>query len=211
MASLKEIIQDRIERQQEMHSQEISTETHETNSDSGQVDVIDAPRVCVLSLPARSDADEIVAMMLAQVLETKSCAVQAVSVTSQVSEMVDLVEQRKADVVCVSATAPGAKMHARYQCKQLRRRFKNVKLAVGLWDVQGDPTKAQERIGCGAIVVATMADAHEHIRLMIEQPVPPTEQHALPGRELIVMARPNVEMPDLQRVPTSGSVEWKMP
>lgn len=210
VASLKEIIQDRIERQQEMQSQEISTKTHETNADSGQVDVIDAPRVCILSLPARSDADEIAALMLAQVLETKSCVVQAVSVTSQASEMVDLVEQRKADVVCVSATAPGAMMHARYLCKHLRRRFKNVKLVVGLWDLQGDLTKAQQRIGCSAIVVATMADAQEQIRLMMEQPAPPTKQQTLPEREPPVVARPhgsNVEMPNLQRVPTVGSVE----
>ena len=84
------------------------------------------------------------------------------------SEMVDLVEQRKADVVCVSATPPGAMMHARYLCKQLRRRFPKVKLVVGLWDVQGDLNKARERIGCGAIVVATMADAQEQIRLLIQ-------------------------------------------
>ena len=92
---------------------------------------------------------------------------QAVSVTSLASEMVDLVERRKADVVCVSATPPGAMMHARYLCKQLRRRFPKVKLVVGLWDVQGDLNKAKERIGCGATVVATLADAQEQIRLLI--------------------------------------------
>ncbi len=108
-------------------------------------------------------------MMLAQVLETKSCVVQAVSVTSLASEMVDLVEQRKADVVCVSATPPGAMMHARYLCKQLRRRFPKVKLVVGLWDIQGDLNKASERIGCGATVVATLADAQEQIQLTIQQ------------------------------------------
>lgn len=215
VASLKEIVQDRIERQQEVQSQEISAETHEANADSDQVDVVDAPKVCILSLPARSDADEIAALMLAQVLETKSCVVQAVSVTSQVSEMVDLVEQRKADVVCVSATAPGAMMHARYLCKHLRRRFKNLKLVVGLWDAQGDLTKARERIGCGAIVVTTMAKAQEQISLLMQQPVPPTEQQALPEKEPIVVERPHpsnyplsVDIPpDLQGVPTAGSVE----
>ena len=147
MESLKEMIQDRIDRQQEMQAQETTEDTQEADADSGLVDSIDSPKLCILSLPARSEADEIAAMMLAQVLETKSCVVQAVSVTSLATEMVDLVEQRKADVVCVSATPPGAMMHARYLCKHLRRRFPKVKLVVGLWDMQGDLNKAKERIG----------------------------------------------------------------
>ena len=126
-------------------------------------------------------------MMLAQVLETRNCVVQAVSVTSLVSEMVDLVEPRKADVVCVSATPPGAMMHARYLCKHLRRRFPKVKLVVGLWDVQGDLNKARERIGCGATVVATLADAQEQIRLLIQQLLPQNQQQAPPECDQIVM------------------------
>ena len=185
VASLKEIIQDRIERQQELQSQEISKDTQETNSKP--VDVIESPSVSILSLPARSEADEIAAMMLAQVLETKNCVVQALSVTSLASEMVELVERRKADVVCISATPPGAMMHARYLCKQIRRRFPKVKLVVGLWDLQGDVNKAKERIGCGATVVATLTDAQEQVRLFMRELLPKTEQKApTQGDEKIV-------------------------
>ena len=127
-------------------------------------------------------------MMLAQVLETRGCVVQAVSVTSLASEMVDLVEQRNADVVCISATPPAAMMHARYLCKHLRRRFPKVKLVVGLWDAQGDLNKARERIGCGAIVVATLADAQEQIRLLIQPLLPQSEKQAQPERGPMVMA-----------------------
>ena len=215
MESLKEMIQDRIERQQELQAQEISEDTHEANEDSGPVDLIDSPRLCILSLPARSEADEIAAMMLAQVLETRSCVVQAVSVTSLASEMVDLVERRKADVVCVSATPPGAMMHARYLCKQLRRRFPKVKLVVGLWDVQGDLNKAKERIGCGATVVATLADAQEQIRLLIQQLLPQTEQQAPPECDQMVMRgrirqttrQMSMFDPARQRVPAANSVD----
>jgi hypothetical protein len=90
--------------------------------------------------------------------------------------MVELVERRKVDVVCISATPPAAVMHARYLCKHLRRRFPEVKLVVGLWDLQGDLTKASERIGCGATVVATMADAQEKVRLLIQQQLRQTTQ-----------------------------------
>jgi hypothetical protein len=187
LESLKEMIQDRIERQQEMQAQEKTEDTQEAHVDTGLVDSIDSPKLSVLSLPARSEADEIAAMMLAQVLETKSCVVQAVSVSSLATEMVDIVEQRNADVICVSATPPGAMMHARYLCKQLLRRFPTVKLVVGLWDMQGDLHKAKERIGCGATVVATLADAQEQIRLLMQELLPKTEQTALPvGDEMVI-------------------------
>jgi hypothetical protein len=180
LESLKEMVQDRIERQQEMQAQETTEGAEEESEDSGPVDSIKSPRLCVYSLPARSDADEIAALMLAQILETKDCTVQTLSVTSLASEMVDLVERRIADVVCVSATPPGATMHARFLCRHLRRRLPNVKLVVGLWDAQGDLSKAKQRIGCGATVVATLADAQEQVRLLIQQLLPETEQQAPP-------------------------------
>jgi predicted PurR-regulated permease PerM len=180
MESLKEMIQDRIERQQEMQTQQKTEDAPKANEDSPLIDVSDVPRLHVLSLPARSDADEIAAMMVAQVLETNGCVVQAVSVTSLASEMIDLVSGRQADVVCVSATPPAAVMHARYLCKRLRGRFPKVKLVVGLWDAQGDLNKACERIGCGATVVATLSEAQTQIHLLIQQLLPPAEQQALP-------------------------------
>jgi hypothetical protein len=41
-----------------------------------------------------------------------------------------------------------------------------VKLVAGLWNVQSDLDKAKQRIGCDAVVVATLAAAQEHARLM---------------------------------------------
>ena len=130
-------------------------------------------------------------MMLAQVLEMTGCLVQAVSVTALVSEMVDLVEQRKADVVCISAMPPAAATHARYLCKRLRGRFPEANLIVGLWNVKGDLNKAKERIGCGAAthVVGTLADAQEQIRLLIQlRLLQPREEQVQPdcGHAILV-------------------------
>jgi predicted PurR-regulated permease PerM len=187
MDSLKEMIQDRIERQQEMQAQARTVDGSEANEDSGLVDLINSPRLCILSLPARSEADEIAAMMLAQVLETRNCVVQAVAVTSLVSEMISLVAPHQADVVYVSATPPGALMHARYLCRHLRRQFPKVKLVVGLWGVQDDLIKAEERIGCGATVVATLEDAHQQLSLLIQRLLPETGQQEPPEGGQIVM------------------------
>ena len=188
MQSLKEMIQYRAERQQEANAKEDAAEAPKTNGDAIRASGVTLPGPSVLCLPARTAADEITALMLAQVLETKGCVVQAVSVTSLAGEMVDLVDQRTADIVCVSATPPAAVMHARYLCKRLRDRLPAVRLVVGLWDAQGDLSKAKERIGCEAIVVATLADAQEQICLMNPPYLRPSEWQGQPERGSLVMA-----------------------
>jgi hypothetical protein len=106
-------------------------------------------------------------------------------------------------------------MHARYLCKQIRRRFPKVKLVVGLWDMQGDMDKAKERIGCGAIVVSTLADAQEQIRLLIQELLPKIEQQTPPEPNQTVMRMPhpsnypsNVDVrSNLQRVPPAEPID----
>lgn len=188
MQSLKEMIQYRAERQQEAKAKKDAADAPKSNGDAIAASGVALPGPSVLCLPARTEADEITALMLAQVLETKGYVVQAVSVTSLAGEMVDLVDQHTADIVCVSATPPAAVMHARYLCKRLRDRLPKVKLVVGLWDAQGDLSKAQERIGCDAIVVATLADAQQQIQRLTQPRLPWSEKQEQPERGSLVMA-----------------------
>ena len=158
LQSLKEMIHERGEGQQEV--QQLTKEIEDGN----------APRVCILCLPARTEADEIAGVMLAQLLATGECLVQSVSVTAAESELVDLVEKRKPDVLCISATPPAAVMHARHLRKQLRGRYPEVPVVVGLWNAQGDLSKEKTRIGADATtyIVATLAEAREQVRLLIQ-------------------------------------------
>jgi predicted PurR-regulated permease PerM len=188
MEGLKEMIEERGERQQEMQAKEAAADAQEAVEDFNHDDETDASRLSIFCLPARSEADAIAAMMLAQVLETKGCVVQAVSVTSLAGEMIDLIDPRTAAVVCLSATPPAAVMHARYLCKRLRSRLPKVKMVVGLWDAQVDLNKARERIGCDAIVVATLADAQEQIRLLVPPRLPRSEKQAQAECNSMVMA-----------------------
>jgi len=205
MESLKEMIQDRGERLQEMRAKDDTPNAPEVGDNSQANDWAKSPRLRILCLPARSEADEIAAMMLSQILETAGCLVRAVPVTSLAGEMVDLADHCTADVICLSATPPAAVMHARYLCKRLRGRLPEVKQVVGLWDAQGDLNKAQERIGCGATVVATLADAKEQIRLLIEARLPRSEPvssnrasggtgRTLPSAPPIIAATPAEQM-----------------
>ena len=104
--------------------------------------------------------------------------------------MADLVDQcTAADVVCISATPPAAVMHARYLSKRLRGRLPKVNLVVGLWHAPGDLNKTRERIGCDAIVVATLAAAQEQIGTLILPHLPQPDARAQPQRSPMVMAR----------------------
>jgi predicted PurR-regulated permease PerM len=165
LQSLKEMIHERGEGQPEVPPNEGLEDNH-------------LPRPCILCLPARDEADEIAGMMLAQLLATGECLVQSVSFTAAAGELVDLVARRKPDVVCISATPPAAVMHARHLCKHVRGRFPQVPVVVGLWNAQGDLSKAKVRIGGGDTthVVATLAEAQERVRLLIRPLLPPEKQ-----------------------------------
>ncbi len=181
MESLKEMIGDQGERQPELMATRETAGSPVAEGDFTGVNEINASPLSILCLPARNQTDEFAAMMLAQVLETSGYRAQAIAVAALGGEMVDLVDQcTAADVICISATPPAAVMHARYLSKRLRGRLPAAKLIVGLWDAQGDLHKASARIGCGAIVVATLTAAQEKIGTLI-QPVGPQPDAQMPS------------------------------
>ena len=155
-----------------------------------------APRPCILCLPARDEADEIAAMMLAQLLATGQCLVQSVPFTTAASELLDLVGKRTPDVVCISATPPAAVMHARHLCKLVRGRFPQVPVVVGLWDAQVDLGKARARIGGAATthVVTTLAEAQEQVRRLIQPLLPPEKQVQPESGPKVMEAAPRVKL-----------------
>jgi len=173
LQSLRASIDELGDRRQAMQAKAAAGFVGAGGEDSIPAVSTDAARICVLCLPAHDEADEIAGLMLGQLLDGTGCIVHAVSITSLVSEMVDLVEQRRVDVVCISSTPPAAVMHARYLCKRLHERFPKTNVVVGLWNARGDLDKAKERIGCdGATrVVGTLADAKEQIQQMIQSRV----------------------------------------
>ena len=169
MNSVREILQDQGDRRPETPAAERTENEDEADGDSGGAVEPHGSGLCVLCLPARTEADEIAGTMLAQLLELPGCRVEAAPFASSPGELIDLVRKLKPRVVCISSLPPAAVMHARTLCKRLRGRVPAGNLVVGLWHAQGDRSKAKERIGCGAEaqVVTTLADAQEQIRLLL--------------------------------------------
>jgi predicted PurR-regulated permease PerM/methylmalonyl-CoA mutase cobalamin-binding subunit len=125
---------------------------------------------CVLCLPARDPADEIGAMMVAQILEHEGFCAEYMSVDRLASEYVELVEKRGVQVVIISALPPGAATHARYLVKRLRLRFPELKIIVGLWTVEGDLARAKERLGAAGttLVVSSIEAAVEQLQQVVQ-------------------------------------------
>lgn len=175
--------------EREIHIKEAAKEAKEPEGTNGSLVATNAASLCILCLPAHNEADEIAGTMLSQLSAMSGCVVEAVSVTSLASEMVELVEQRKADVVCISAMPPAAATHARYLCKRLQGRFPDAHLIVGLWNAKGDLTKMKERLGCGAAtqVVANLAAAQEKIHGLLQPLLHRTDQPGQKDADQFVM------------------------
>jgi predicted PurR-regulated permease PerM len=99
---------------------------------------------CVVCIPARDEADEIVGIMLTQLLERAGYHAQAISIGTT-SEMLAQVKEATPDIVCISALPPFALLHARDLYKRVRSNVPNAKIIVGLWKFSGDPIKAADR------------------------------------------------------------------
>src|SRR6202166_1709242 len=99
---------------------------------------------CVLCIPARDEADEIVGIMLTQLLERTGYHAQAISIGTT-AEMLAQVNEAAPDIVCISALPPFALLHARDLYKRVRSNVPNAKIIVGLWKFSGDPIKAADR------------------------------------------------------------------
>ncbi len=87
----------------------------------------------VRCLPAHDEADQIVGMMVAQVLQRRGFSVTMPNTISLASEMVSSIDSQMPDILVVSALPPKAALHARYLTKPIRARNPDLKIVVALW------------------------------------------------------------------------------
>lgn len=122
-----------IEGKAENASERSGTEREET----GHVDV--------LCIPARDDADDVVAMLLSQLLERQGQRAQSIRIGTTL-EMLSQVAESHTGLVCISALPPFAVEHARALYAKLRAQSPELKIVVCLWHFEGDPDKAAIRL-----------------------------------------------------------------
>ncbi len=120
----------------------------------------------VFCLPAAKEADEIVAVMLAQLLEREGYRAEALPCKTLANEMAAQVAEAGSTAVCISATSGHDTRHTRYLCKLLRARLPELHVVVGLWAADLAPRELERHRGRMAVdgVVTTISDALEQMR-----------------------------------------------
>ena len=112
----------------------------------------------IVCLPVRDDADEIVGIMLAELLERAGYSAIAIPIGS-VDGMLAEVVKAEPDIVCLSALPPYAISHARGIYRRLRAQQPRLEIITGLWSYAEDPVKAAAEISGGEqkLVCTTLA------------------------------------------------------
>jgi len=100
--------------------------------------------ITVLSLPARDEADELAALMLAQLLNARGIGAKAVSASALAAEQLDEIERENAGLAVVVAVPPSGHLHTRYLCKRLRSQFHELKIVAALLSC-GDVQELKKR------------------------------------------------------------------
>lgn len=139
----------------------------------------------VLCLPAKDDADEIVALMLAQMLTAKGISTELVSATSPIERCEDFVNAgNKFRGVVISALPPGAFAPARRLCRKLKQSCPSIKVTVGIWTPNAAATDLTKRLATARpeAVVTTLRAAVENVTAPAEPSVT-AQSPALAGRD----------------------------
>jgi predicted PurR-regulated permease PerM len=124
----------------------------------------------IVCIPARDQADELVGLMLAQLLQKAGLdRVRGLAIDT-VENMLGEVDTGRFSIVCISALPPFAVGQARSLCKRLRTRFPDIEIIVGLWGFAGGVLKAQERIGraCTDAVCTNFSEAFFQMQKLLE-------------------------------------------
>ena len=124
----------------------------------------------VVCIPARDEADELVGMMLAQLLRRAGNKGARYLSIGTVEDMLQQVGHGGFRIACISALPPFAVGQARALCRQLRSRFPELQVMVGLWGFAGGVPKAQERVGeaCTDAVCTNLTEALLQARVLAE-------------------------------------------
>jgi len=171
--STREIIDDLCERYKECESHGISKETGAPIQTEEAVRAKVKHPYAIMCVPAGDEADEIVGIMLAQLLERAGYTAHCVHYGTDI-DIIKHVQFDKPDVVCISALPPFVISHTRSLYRALKAQSPNLQVLVGLWNFPGDMSKVARRIGMGkdSVPATKLADI---VRQISDSQLVPTD------------------------------------
>lgn len=118
----------------------------------------------VLCIPARDEADDVIAALLSQILGRRGLIAKSIPIAS-VATMMSVVCELRPRIVCISALPPHALGHARALYGRLRNQFPELHIVICLWHFRGDLRQAGIRLGLAKEhgFFTTLAEVMQHI------------------------------------------------
>ena len=136
-------------------------------------------RVLILGCPAHQQTEELTLHMLASLLKPDGCDMEVVSTRSLPTEIETRIEQQAPALVFIAVLPPGGLVQARYLCRRLGRRFRDVPILVGYWGQVSDFDKLlrQVRSAGGNYLATSLLQARSQIIALVhptnaEEPQP---------------------------------------
>ncbi len=103
-----------------------------------------APVICI---PAGDQADELTAMVLAQLLEQDCHRAMLLPTNSVTPEILDRLAQDSGTILCISALPPFVFTQTRALCQRIRTQLPENRIMVGLWQSGQSPETMLDRFG----------------------------------------------------------------
>jgi predicted PurR-regulated permease PerM len=118
----------------------------------------------VLCIPSRDEADSVVALVLAQLIEQQGIPCESLD-AADAATLVQQAEQLNPKVVFVSALPPFAIGGARALYAQLRAKLQHARIVVCFWRYEGDVSRLAQRLRLaeGDAVVTNLGEAQRSI------------------------------------------------
>jgi predicted PurR-regulated permease PerM len=158
--STREIIEELADISSEQHREEAANDSSRFSpKDTDEISSVD-----ILCVPARDQADEVVAMLLTQLLERQGHTAQSIPIGT-IAEMLAQVAESNPQIVCISALPPFVVDHARALYTKLRAQDPDLHIVICLWHFEGDLQKASLRLKMtkGHGFFTTLSQVLQHI------------------------------------------------
>lgn len=148
MDELLESVNDRLAHIKAKAKSKNNEQQDEESDESVEQDSAERPLPTkrIICVPVNDQTDEMAAVMLKYLAQSKECNLKVLRAGSLASEVVNAVREFEANTILLSSVPPFAVTHARYLAKRLASEFPEQKLYAGLWVGENSIARADERL-----------------------------------------------------------------
>jgi predicted PurR-regulated permease PerM len=142
----------------------------------------------VLGLPARDEADELVAHMLGHLLRRRGIKAAVTPLTTPLEEAFKDVDRAEVKITFISALPPSAVGAARQACRRLKLHAPAVPVVVGVWRAEGARDELEQRLqatGSSEVVTSLRAALEQIEALLGRRPIPTPPPAEEPVAEIL--------------------------